>query len=121
MECSSKVDLIKKRLLAAQSRQKSYADQKRRTVQFEIGDHVFLKVSPTKGVMRFGRRGKLSPSYIGPFEVLERKGEVAYEITIYRIISSSSSVSCIHALKVCAKFVSCGGVLAFGYSTESNL
>ena len=61
LECSGKVDLIKKRLLAAQSKHKSYVDQKRRAVQFEIGDHIFLKVSPTKGVMRFGRRGKLSP------------------------------------------------------------
>ena len=74
--------MIKKRLLAAQSRQKSYTDQKRRTVQFEIGDHVFLKVSPTKGVIRFGRRGKLSPRYIGPFEILECKREVAYEIAL---------------------------------------
>ena len=51
-------------------------------MQFEIGDHIFLKVSLTKGVMRFGRRGKLSLRYIGPFEVLECKGEVAYEITL---------------------------------------
>ena len=51
-------------------------------MQFEIGDHIFLKVSLTKGVMRFGRRGKLSLRYIGPFEILERKGEVAYEITL---------------------------------------
>ena len=51
-------------------------------MQFEIRDHVFLKVSPTKGIMKFGRRGKLSPRYIGPFEILERKGEVAYEIAL---------------------------------------
>ena len=82
LECSGKVELIKKRLLAAQSRQKSYVNQKRRAVQFEVGDHIFLRVSPTKGVMRFGRRGKFSPRYIGPFQVLERKGEVAYKITL---------------------------------------
>ena len=76
------MDLIKKRLLVAQSSQKSYVDQKRRAVQFEIGDHIFLKVSPTKGVMRFGRREMLNPRYIGPFEILEREGEVAYEITL---------------------------------------
>ena len=51
-------------------------------MQFEIGDHVFLKVSLTKGVMKFGRRGKLSLRYIGPFEILERKGEVVYEIAL---------------------------------------
>ena len=51
-------------------------------MQFEIGDHIFLKVSPTKGVMRFGRRGKLNLRYIGPFEILECKGEVAYEIAL---------------------------------------
>ena len=51
-------------------------------MQFKIGDHIFLKVSPTKGVLRFSKRGKLSPRYIGPFEVLERKGEVAYKIAL---------------------------------------
>ena len=51
-------------------------------MQFEIGDHVFLKVSPTKGVMRFRKKGKLSPRYIGPLEVLELKGEVAYELAL---------------------------------------
>ena len=60
-----KVDLIWKRLVAAQSRQKSYADRRRIPLEFEIGDFVFLKVSPTKGVARFGKRGKLSPRYIG--------------------------------------------------------
>ena len=49
---------------------------------FEVGNHVFLKVSPTKGVMRFGKKGKLSPRFIGPFEVLERRGEVAYELAL---------------------------------------
>ena len=65
-----------------QDRQKSYADNKRRVIQFEVGDHVFLKVSPTKGVMRFGRKEKLSPRYIGPFEILGLKGEVAYELAL---------------------------------------
>ncbi|RVW80134.1 Retrovirus-related Pol polyprotein from transposon 17.6 [Vitis vinifera] len=67
-----KVALIKERLKAAQSRHKSYADHRRRDLEFEVGDHVFLKVSPMKSVMRFGRKGKLSPRFVGPFEILER-------------------------------------------------
>ncbi|RVW46257.1 Transposon Ty3-I Gag-Pol polyprotein [Vitis vinifera] len=67
-----KVALIKERLKVAQSRHKSYADHRRRDLEFEVGDHVFLKVSPMKSVMRFGRKGKLSPRFVGPFEILER-------------------------------------------------
>ena len=76
------MNLIKKKLLVVQSRQKSYADKKRRVVWFEIGDHVFLKVSPTNGVMRFEKKGKLNLRYVGPFEVLGLKGEVAYELAL---------------------------------------
>ena len=57
---------------AAQSRQKSHADNRRRELEFTVGDFVFLKVSPTKGVMRFGKKGKLSPRYVGPFEIIGR-------------------------------------------------
>src|SRR5262244_3217049 len=71
-DSAEKVQLIRKRLLAAQSRQKSYADVRRKDLAFDVGDHVFLKVSPTKGVVRFGQRGKLNPRFIGPFEILER-------------------------------------------------
>ena len=76
------VDLIRKRLLTAQSQQKSYADRRRRPLEFEAGDHVFLKVMPKRGVVRFGKQGKLSPRYIGPFEVLERVGIVAYRLAL---------------------------------------
>ncbi|KAJ8754685.1 hypothetical protein K2173_010776 [Erythroxylum novogranatense] len=64
------------------SRQKSYADSKRRDVQYEPGDQVFLKVSPMKGVVRFGKRGKLNPRYIGPFKILERVGNVSYRLAL---------------------------------------
>ena len=77
-----KVQLIRQRLLAAQSRQKAYADQRRRKLEFIVGDHVFLRVSPLKGVLRFGKRGKLSPRYIGPFEILDRVGAVAYRLAL---------------------------------------
>ena len=73
---------IQEKLLAAQSRQKEYADRKVRDMDFMEGEQVLLKVSPMKGVMRFGKRGKLSPRYIGQFEVLKRVGEVAYELDL---------------------------------------
>lgn len=79
---SEKVKLIQKRILTAQSRQKSYADKGRREVLFKEGDCVFLKISPWKGVVRFGKKGKLSPRYIGPFEILKRVGDVAYELAL---------------------------------------
>ena len=69
--------MIKRRLETAASRQKSYTDPKRRDVEFQVGDYVFLKVSPMKGVMRFGKKGKLAPRYIRPFEILERIDMVA--------------------------------------------
>ena len=73
---------IQEKLLAAQSRQKEYANRKVRDLEFMEGEQVLLKVSPMKGVMRFGKRGKLSPRYIGPFEVMKRVGEVAYELAL---------------------------------------
>ena len=76
------MNLIRKRLLTAQSRQKSYADKRCRPLEFEVGDHVFLKVMPTRGVVRFGKRGKLAPRYIGPFKILERVGTVAYRLAL---------------------------------------
>ena len=79
-DTSEKVGMIRKCLLTAQSRQKSYADIRRRPLEFEAGDHVFLKVMPKRGVIRFGKRGKLSPRYIGPFEVLKRVGAVVYRL-----------------------------------------
>ena len=76
------VKLIQKRLLAAQDRQRKYADPTRKDVQFQIGEAVLLKVSPRKGLMRFGKKGKLAPRYIGPFEILSQVGKVAYELAL---------------------------------------
>jgi hypothetical protein len=77
-EAERKVEIIRENLKTAQSRQKSYADPKRREVVFEVGDYAYLRVSPIRGLRRFSIRGKLSPRFIGPFQVLERRGEVAY-------------------------------------------
>ena len=77
-----KVSLIRQRLLTAQSRQISYADVRRRPLEFEVGDHVSLKVIPKREVARFGKRGKLSPRFIGPFEILERIDTVAYRLVL---------------------------------------
>ncbi|CAA0812459.1 Unknown protein, partial [Striga hermonthica] len=79
-ETAEQVELIRQRLKTAQSRQKSSADHHRRDIQFEIGEPAFLRVHPIRGVVRFGKRGKLHPRFIGPFEVLERVGEVAYPL-----------------------------------------
>jgi hypothetical protein len=70
-EAETKVKLIRKNLEAAQARQKSYHDKRRKPLQFEVGDFIYLKVSPTKGVQRFGIKGKLAPRYIGPYEIVE--------------------------------------------------
>ncbi|XP_075478848.1 uncharacterized protein LOC142519703 [Primulina tabacum] len=70
------------RIKTAQSRQKSYADIRRRPLEFEVGDHVFVKIAPLKGIMRFGRKGMLSPRFIGPFEILDRIGERAYRLAL---------------------------------------
>ena len=82
-DTSEKVSLIRQRLLTAQSRQKSYADVRHRPLEFEVRDHVLLKVMPKRGgVVRFGKRGKLSPRFIGPFEILERVGTIAYRLAL---------------------------------------
>ena len=86
---------------AAQDRYKSYADKRRRPLEFQVGDHVFLRVSPTKGVVRFGVRGKLNPRYIGPFEVLERIGPVAYRIALPPSLAGVHNVFHVSQLRKC--------------------
>ena len=91
-DTSEKVGMIWKRLLTAQRCKKSYVDIRQRPLEFEVGDHVFLKVMPKRGVIRFDKRGKLSPRYIGPFEVLERVGTVAYRLALPPSLSSVHKV-----------------------------
>ncbi|XP_060177957.1 uncharacterized protein LOC132607896 [Lycium barbarum] len=85
-----KVKFIQEKLLVAQSRKKAYADRKVRDLEFMVGDHVLLKVSPMKGVLRFGKKVKLSPRFIGLYEILRRVGKVAYEL------ASPPSLSGVH-------------------------
>ncbi|XP_075098050.1 uncharacterized protein LOC142175366 [Nicotiana tabacum] len=84
-----KVKLIQERLKTAQSRQKSYTNIRHRDLEFKEGDYVYLRVYPMKGIMRFGRKGKLSPRYIGPYPILERIGLVAYHLALPPKLSSN--------------------------------
>ncbi|GKF43420.1 hypothetical protein Tco_0129972 [Tanacetum coccineum] len=79
-ETTDKVMVIKEKLKAARNCQKSYADNRRKPLEFEVGDPVMLKVSPWKGVVRFGKKGKLASRYVGPFEILKWIGLVAYRL-----------------------------------------
>ena len=97
------IEKIRARMLASQSRQKSYADAKRKDVEFQVGDFVFLRVSPMRGVKRFGAKGKLSPRFIGPFEILDRVGAVAYRVAMPPSLSGVHNVFHISMLR---KYVS---------------
>jgi hypothetical protein len=82
IKAEEKVRVIQENLRVAQSRQKSYFDKRRKPLQFEVGDHIYLRVSPIKGVQRFGLRGKLAPRYAGPYEVTEICEPMAYRVQL---------------------------------------
>ncbi|CAN6482804.1 unnamed protein product [Victoria cruziana] len=96
---ADQVHLIRERLQTTQHRQKSYADRRRRALEFEVGDFVFLKISPTKGIFRFGKKGKLSPRFIGPFEVIEKIGSCAYRLALSPHLSQVHDVFHISMLR----------------------
>ncbi|GJV43866.1 putative reverse transcriptase domain-containing protein [Tanacetum coccineum] len=100
-ETTEKIIQIKQRMQAARDRQKSYADLKRKLMEFQVGDKVMLKVSPWKGVVRFGKRGKLNPRYVGPFKVLEKVGEVAYKLELPEELSRVHNTFHVSNLKKC--------------------
>nr|GFA47928.1 putative reverse transcriptase domain-containing protein [Tanacetum cinerariifolium] len=89
-ETTKKIMQIKERLKTAGDRHKSYVDKRRKTLEFKVGDRVLLKVSLWKGVVRFDRKGKLGPWYVGPFEIVERVGLVAYRLRL------PQELSCVH-------------------------
>ncbi|GJS90655.1 putative reverse transcriptase domain-containing protein [Tanacetum coccineum] len=101
LQTTDKVVLIKEKLKMARDRQKSYADKRRKPLEFEVGDRVLLKVSPWKGIVCFGKKGKLVPRYVGPFEILERIGLVAYRLRLPEDLSSVHETFHVSNLKKC--------------------
>jgi hypothetical protein len=100
-DAEDNVRLIRERLNIAQSRQKSYANSKRREVTFEIGDSAYLRVSPIRGVKRFGIKGKLASHFVGPYKIVARKGEVAYQLELPEVLSNVHDVFHVSQLKKC--------------------
>jgi hypothetical protein len=98
-DAEEKVQVIRENLKIAQMRQKSYHDKGTTPRHFEVGDYVYLKVSPTKGVQRFGVKGKVAPRYIGPYEVIEVCGLVAYRIQLPERFSAVHNVFHVTQLK----------------------
>ncbi|GJZ57213.1 putative reverse transcriptase domain-containing protein [Tanacetum coccineum] len=100
-DTTEKIVQIRQRLQAARDRQRSYANVRRKPLEFQVGDRVMLKVSPRKGVIRFRKRGKLNPRYIGPFKILERIGLVAYKLELPKELSNVHSTFHVSNLKKC--------------------
>jgi hypothetical protein len=100
-EAEEQAQLIRNRLKAAQSRQKSYADSKRRPITFNVGDFVYLRVTPLKGMQRFHVKGKLAPRYIGPFKILEHRGEMSYQLELPAELSEFHDVFHVSQLRKC--------------------
>jgi hypothetical protein len=100
-EAEKQVHMVKENLRVVQSRQKSYADHRRRELSFEVGDFVYLKVSPMRGLRHFKVRGKLAPRFIGPFKILEKRGEVAYQLELPPQLSDVHNVFHVSQLKKC--------------------
>ncbi|XP_022865720.1 uncharacterized protein LOC111385548 [Olea europaea var. sylvestris] len=98
-EMAEVVTQIRQRMQTAPNQQKSYADQRRRLLEFTVGDQVFLKIAPMKGVMRFGKKGKLSPRYIGLFTITERIGNVAYKLDLPSSMSQVHNVFHVSTLR----------------------
>jgi hypothetical protein len=101
VEAEENVTKVREILKIAQSRQKSYADPKRRDVLFEVGDHVYLKVSPLRCTKRFHVRGKLSPRYVGPYPIVKRVGKVAYKLELPPELTGVHPVFHVSQLRKC--------------------
>jgi hypothetical protein len=102
-EAEEKVKQIQANILAAQSRQKSYTDKRRNPLEFEVGDHVYLRVSPMKGLRRFGIKEKLAPCYIGLYPILEKYEPTSYQVELPAKLSGVHNVFHVSQLKRCLK------------------
>ncbi|WVZ52311.1 hypothetical protein U9M48_003384, partial [Paspalum notatum var. saurae] len=102
-DAEQQIKMVRENLRVSQSRQKSYADVRRRELTFKVNDFVYLKVSPMRGIWRFNIKGKLAPRYIGPFKIVERKGEVAYKLELPPNISGILDVFHVSQLKKCLR------------------
>jgi hypothetical protein len=105
-EAERQVQMVRENLKLAQSRQKSYADNRKRELRFQVGNYVYLMVSPIRGLRRFKIRGKLAPRYIGPFKIQEQRGEVAYQLElppqlsdVYDVFHVSQLIKCLRVLE----------------------
>ncbi|KAM0070403.1 putative nucleotidyltransferase, Ribonuclease H [Helianthus debilis subsp. tardiflorus] len=101
VDATEKIAQIRQRMAAARDRQKAYTNKRKRPLEFQVGDRVLLKVSPWKGVVRFGKRGKLNPRYVGPFEIIERIGPVAYRLNLPAELGAVHNVFHVSNLKKC--------------------
>ncbi|GKB08268.1 putative reverse transcriptase domain-containing protein [Tanacetum coccineum] len=98
---TEKISQIKDRLKAARDRQKSYADKRRKPLEFSVDDYVLLKVSPWKGMVRFGKKGKLAPRFVGPFEIIKKVGMVAYRLDLPEELNGVHDTFHVSNLKKC--------------------
>ncbi|GJR32869.1 putative reverse transcriptase domain-containing protein [Tanacetum coccineum] len=100
-ETIEKISQIKDRLKAVHDRLKSYANKRRKPLEFSVGDYVLLKVSPWKGVVRFRKKGKLSPRFVRPFEIIEKVGPVAYRLDLPEELDGVHDTFHVSNLKKC--------------------
>jgi hypothetical protein len=103
MEAEEKVRQIRANILTAQSRQKSYTDKRHRPLEFEVGDHVYLQVSPMKGVRHFDIKGKLAPRYISSYQIIDKYGPTSYQVELLSKLSGVHNVFHVSQLKGCLR------------------
>jgi hypothetical protein len=102
-EAEEKVKQIQANILVIQSCQKSYADKRRSPLEFEVGNHVYLRVSPMKGVYRFGIKEKLTPRYIGPYPIIDKYGPTSYQVELLAKLAGVHNMFHVSQLKRCLK------------------